>query len=532
MASYWPTLGSYVEGLQKAGKLVRVTTPVNKDTELHPLVRLQFRGLAESQRKAFLFENIVDSRGRKHDIPVLVGALAGSAEIYALGMGCALDEIPGVWREALNKPLRPVEVKEAPCQEVVITGDELARDGGGLGRLPIPISTPGFDNAPYTTASHWVSKDPETGLHNLGNYRGMVKAENRIGALPGMLGVGMRDHIDRWRAKGVERMPAAIVIGAPPHVTYTAVTRIPNDMCEYDVAGAMSGRPLDVVRCLTQDLMVPAQSEIVIEGTVPTAVLEMEGAFGEFPGYMAQRDYSFFMDITAITMRRKPIYLSILSQLPPSESSKMRHIGRAAASHKLLRDSGFDNVTQVEYLECAGANAIVVVKIKKRNPDDAKDALRLLAKKFIGKIAIAVDDDINVRDAENVLWALAYRSQPYRDAEIVDAPLFALDPSVAPPGESRGLTSGKQARSSALLIDATMPWPYPPLSLPTRQYMERALEMWRDLQLPSLTLKEPWWGYSLGYWTKEEEQEAELAVEGRHYETGEKQIKTRRRFEE
>ncbi|MEA2990384.1 MAG: hypothetical protein QOG83_3095, partial [Alphaproteobacteria bacterium] len=451
MASYWPTLGSYVEGLQKAGKLVRVTTPVNKDTELHPLVRLQFRGLAESQRKAFLFENIVDSRGRKHDIPVLVGALAGSAEIYALGMGCAIDEIPGVWREALNKPLTPVEVKEAPCHEVVITGDELARDGGGLGRLPIPISTPGFDNAPYTTASHWVSKDPETGLHNLGNYRGMVKAENRIGALPGMLGVGMRDHIDRWRAKGVERMPAAIVIGAPPHVTYTAVTRIPNDMCEYDVAGAMSGRPLDVVRCLTQDLMVPAQSEIVIEGTVPTAVLEMEGAFGEFPGYMAQRDYSFFMDITAITMRRKPIYLSILSQLPPSESSKMRHIGRAAASHKLLRDSGFDNVTQVEYLECAGANAIVVVKIKKRNPEDAKDALRLLAKKFIGKIAIAVDDDINVRDAENVLWALAYRSQPYRDAEIVDAPLFALDPSVAPPGESRGLTSGKQARSSALL---------------------------------------------------------------------------------
>jgi 4-hydroxy-3-polyprenylbenzoate decarboxylase len=532
MASYWPTLGKYVEGLDKAGKLVRVTTPVNKDTELHPLVRLQFRGLPESQRKAFLFENVVDSRGKSYDIPVLVGALAGSAEIYALGMGCALDEIPGVWRKALASPLTPTEVKEASCQEVVITGDELTRAGGGLGRLPIPISTPGFDNAPYTTASHWVSKHPETGMHNLGNYRGMVKAENRIGALPGMLGVGMREHIDLWRAKGVERMPAAIVIGAPPHVTYTAVTRIPNDMCEYDVAGAMSGRPLEVVRCVTQDLMVPAEAEIVIEGTMPTGILEMEGAFGEFPGYMAQRDYSFFMDITAITMRRKPTYLAILSQLPPSESSKMRHIGRAAASHKLLRDAGFDNVSQVEYLECAGANAIVVVKIKKRSPDDAMDALRLLAKKFIGKIAIAVDDDINVRDAENILWALAYRSQPYRDAEIVDAPLFALDPSVAAPGESRGLTSGKPARSSALLIDATMPWPYPPLSLPKREYMERALEMWRDLQLPSLTLKDPWWGYSLGYWTEEEEKEAKLAVQGRHYETGEKQAQTRQSFSE
>src|SRR5215208_1199852 len=528
--THWPTLRSYVDGLDKAGKLVRVTTRVNKDTELHPLVRLQFRGLPESQRKAFLFENVTDSRGRNYDMPVLVGALAASSEIYSLGMGVPVKEISNTWRAALAKPLTPVEVRQAACQEVVITGDELARDGGGLSRLPIPISTPGFDNAPYTTASHWVSKHPDTGLHNLGNYRGMVKADNRIGTLPAMIGVGMREHIDLWRAKGIERMPAALVIGAPPHVTYTAVTRSPNDMCEYDVAGALSGRPLEVVKCLTHDLMVPAEAEIVLEGTIPTDVLEMEGAFGEFPGYMAARDYSFFMDVTAITMKRKPIFLAILSQMPPSESSKMRHISRGEGAYKFLHSAGFDNVSQVEYLECAGANALVVVKIKKRDAEDAKDALRLLAKKFIGKIAIAVDADINVRDAENILWALAYRSQPYRDAEIVDAPLFALDPSVAPPGESRGLTSGKPARSSALLIDATMPWAYPPLSLPKREYMERALEMWRDLQLPSLALKDPWWGYSLGYWTDEEEKEAKLAVQGRHYETGEKQAQTRQPF--
>src|SRR5260370_5198690 len=111
MASYWPTLGKYVEGLDKAGKLVRITTPVNKDTELHPLVRLQFRGLPESQRKAFLFENVVDSRGRKFDIPVLVGALAGSAEIYALGMGCDLDPIADVWANALANQIAPVVVR-------------------------------------------------------------------------------------------------------------------------------------------------------------------------------------------------------------------------------------------------------------------------------------------------------------------------------------------------------------------------------------------------------------------------------------
>src|SRR5262250_168035 len=152
MASYWPTLGQYVEALERAGKLVRVTVPINKDTELHPLVRLQFRGLPESQRKAFLFENVVDARGRRYDIPVLVGALAGSKEIYALGMQCKLEEIETVWNNALTNQIAPVLVGKGACQEVVITGDALKRDGGGLGRLPIPISTPGFDNAPYTTA--------------------------------------------------------------------------------------------------------------------------------------------------------------------------------------------------------------------------------------------------------------------------------------------------------------------------------------------------------------------------------------------
>src|SRR2546421_3742720 len=125
MASYWPTLGKYVEALEQADKVVRVTTPINKDTELHPLVRLQFRGLPESQRKAFLFENVVDAGGRKFDIPVLVGALAGSAEIYALGMQCELGDIENVWRRALDHQIAPITVAQAPCQEVVITGEEL-----------------------------------------------------------------------------------------------------------------------------------------------------------------------------------------------------------------------------------------------------------------------------------------------------------------------------------------------------------------------------------------------------------------------
>src|SRR3977135_3743088 len=201
MASYGPSLGKYVEGLEQAGKLVRITIPINKDTELHPLVRLQFRGLPESERKAFLFENIVDSQGRQYDMPVLVGAMAGSADIYSLGMGCEVDEIFDRWQKALASPLAAQVVDGAPCQEVRITGPALDRIGGGVGRLPIPISTPGYDNAPYTSASHWVTRDPNNGLHNVGNYRGMVKAENRIGVLASTLGMGMRRQIDLWREK-------------------------------------------------------------------------------------------------------------------------------------------------------------------------------------------------------------------------------------------------------------------------------------------------------------------------------------------
>jgi 3-polyprenyl-4-hydroxybenzoate decarboxylase len=126
----WRNLGAYVKGLEEAGKLVRVTVPINKDTELHPLVRLQFRGLPESERKAFLFENVYDARGKTYDIPVLIAALAGSAEIYSLGMGCPISELDNEWQEALAHPLDPVHVDEAPCQEVRIMAPSYSNPAG------------------------------------------------------------------------------------------------------------------------------------------------------------------------------------------------------------------------------------------------------------------------------------------------------------------------------------------------------------------------------------------------------------------
>ena len=141
-------LHEHLEALDKAGLLVKIDRPINKDTEMHPLVRWQFRGgIDERERKAFLFSNVIDSKGRKYDIPVVVGALAANREIYCIGMGCPLDRINDVWTQAIANPISPRVVETAPCHEIVIMGDELDKPGSGLDGIPLPISTPGWDIA-------------------------------------------------------------------------------------------------------------------------------------------------------------------------------------------------------------------------------------------------------------------------------------------------------------------------------------------------------------------------------------------------
>jgi UbiD family decarboxylase len=175
-------LQSHLSELEKNGLLIRVDRPIDKDTELHPLVRWQFQGgLKEDQRRAFLFTNVVDSTGRRYDIPVTIGALAASAHIYAIGMGVPVDEIGNVWMRAIEHPIAPVSVEKPACQQVVITGSELGAPDGGMKRLPVPISTPGYDSAPYLTATLCITKDPETGIPNMGTYRAALKATDRLG---------------------------------------------------------------------------------------------------------------------------------------------------------------------------------------------------------------------------------------------------------------------------------------------------------------------------------------------------------------
>src|ERR1700704_4100092 len=263
-------LQSHIADLEAKGLLVRIDHPVNKDTELHPLVRLQFiGGIPETERRAFMFTNVVDSAGKRYDIPVAVGAIAASAEIYALGMGCGVDEIGPAWLDAINHPVAPVRVTAAPCQEVVVTGDALRGPDGGLKRLPVPVSTPGFDSAPYLTATLCVTRDPESGIQNMGTYRAALKATGRlvVRMVARTGGAGGYVHWLKYNERK-EKMPIAIVIGAAPVVMFTGPQKLAIDLDEMAVAGALAGEPIRMVGCRTVDLEVPADCEIVIEGLI------------------------------------------------------------------------------------------------------------------------------------------------------------------------------------------------------------------------------------------------------------------------
>jgi UbiD family decarboxylase len=525
------SLGEYLDNLEKHGLLVRVTEPINKDTELHPLVRLQYRGLPEAQRRAFVFENVIDGRGRKYDIPVAVACVAGSREIYGAGLRCRPEEIPGRWAQAYARPIAASLVDKAECQQVIRQGNELDLDF-----LPIPISTPGFDNAPYTSASQWVTKEPKTGCLNMGIYRGQLKASNRLGCHVTTPYKDLRRHWSVYRELGIREMPAAIVIGSPPHLTYTAGAKVPVGVSEFDISGGLAQVPVELVRCRTVDLLVPAQAEIVIEGFIPTDALELEGPFGEFAGYMANRGFTLFFEATCITHRTHPIFETMLSQVPPSESSKIRQIGQEAAVRRIIeQDLGFaDRVRDVSFPESGGSLAVCVVSFKKRDADEPMKILEALhQKRLVSKMAIVVDEDVNPRDLDSVMSAMAFRMQPHRDMRTVPGVATALDPSIMPPSAKAHVdilgASKLEAQASVCLIDATCKWPYPPVSLPGREFMERAIILWKQLGLPNLQLSEPWFGYSMGYWTDEEAEEAQLAVQGRYYETGETFRQSRRK---
>ncbi len=453
--------------LEAAGLLTRVDRPIDKDTELHPLVRWQFQGgLREDQRRAFLFTNVTDGQGRRYDVPVAIGALAASAQIYAVGMGRPVEEIGAAWMQAIANPIAPVEVKSAPCQEVVIKGDALRKPDGGLKLLPVPISTPGYDSAPYLTATLCITQDPETGIRNMGTYRGGLKATDRLGvrmaSRPG--GAGGYLHWQKYR-KLKKPMPIAIVVGAAPVVMFTGPQKLPIDCDEMAVAGGLAGAPIRVIKAATVDLDVPADAEFVVEGLIDPELLEPEGPFGESHGHVALEGFNMSMQVTAITHKRAPVWASILSEVTPSESSVMKRVAYEPRYLAYLRDTlAIKGVRRVVLHEpLTNLRKVVFVQFAPGVPrTEIWRALQGAAtlQADIGKYVIGVSEDIDPDNADAVFWSLAYRANPIEDVHVIPYR-----------SEGHGPKSDGPSEESTLLIDATQKESYPPISLPKREYM-------------------------------------------------------------
>ncbi len=520
----YPDLHAHVIELFRKGLLLVIDEPINKDTEMHPLVRWQYRGgIPEKDRKAFLFTQPTDSKGRKFDGSVLVAGLAATPDVYRVGFGKPLEKIGETWINAIANPIAPKNVTDAPCQEIVTIGDDLNKEGAGLDGIPVPISTPGWDNGPYLSAGHYITKDPDTGIQNIGNYRGQLKHPRRLGMNPSVeLRAGIYAHWLKYKKRG-EPMPCAVVLGCPPAVSYTSVQKLAEGLDEMAVAGGLAGTPINVVKAKTVDLLVPAEAEIIIEGFISTETLEPEAPFGESHGYVNLQEYNAFMDVSAITRRKHPIVPSFISQVTPSESSVIRKAAMEPVYLNHLRNAlGIKGVKRVSMHEPLTSLYAVIAIVFERNVPETEVWRALYAAttlhRFAGKWVIAIDEDIDPENADALFWAMSYRCQPQHDLKILDR----KDPGHGPRGPR------DNGESASVAINALLKGEFAPVALPKKEFMDNARGIWERLGLPALKPEVPWHGYDLGVWPPHLARQAEMATRSEYFEFSDELIKGRR----
>ena len=459
------SLRDSIAKLEKAGRLVRVTAPVSPVLEM---TEIQTRLLAQ-QGPAVLFENVVREDGSKYDMPVLVN-LFGTVERVAWGMdrepaqlrgvGETLaflrqPEPPGGWREALDMlpllrtvmAMKPKTVSSAPCQEIVLQGDDI-----DLSRLPIQTCWPG-EPAPLITWPLVVTKGPGKRREddfNLGIYRMQVTGRNTT-LMRWLRHRGGAQHHARWKDEKREPLPAAVVIGADPGTILAAVTPVPDTLSEYQFAGLLRGRKVELVDCRTVPLKVPAEAEIVLEGHVSLDDYGDEGPYGDHTGYYNSVEKFPVFKISAITMRRDPIYLSTFTGRPPDEPSIL---GEALNEVFIpLFQQQFPEIVDF-WLPPEGCSyRIAVVAMKKAYPGHAKRVMfgvwSYLRQFMYTKFVIVVDADINARDWKDVMWAVSTRMDPARDITVVEnTPIDYLD-----------FASPVSGLGSKIGLDATDKWP-------------------------------------------------------------------------
>ncbi|MDA0261943.1 MAG: UbiD family decarboxylase, partial [Proteobacteria bacterium] len=434
----------FLTSLEADGELVRVQEPVSTVLEM---TEIQTRLLAEGG-PAVLFENPVQADGTPSNIPVLVN-LFGTVDRVARGMERKPEELralgeklaflrqpepPGGFREALEMAplvktamaMRPKTVRGgARCQEIVLRGDDV-----DLGTLPVQTCWPG-EPAPLITWPLVVTRGPAARADgfNLGVYRLQVIGRNQT-LMRWLKHRGGAQHHREWKAERPEPLPAAVVIGADPGTVIAAVTPVPETLSEYQFAGLLRGKRVELVDCVTVPIKVPAEAEIVLEGHVALDDYGDEGPYGDHTGYYNAVEQFPVFTVSAITMRRNPVYLSTFTGRPPDEPSILGEALNELFIPLLIQQ--FPEIVDF-WLPPEGCSyRIAVVSIRKAYPGHAKRVMMAvwsyLRQFMYTKWVIVVDDDIDARSWTEVMWAISTRMDPARDITLVEGtPIDYLD---------------------------------------------------------------------------------------------------------
>ncbi len=452
-------LRDFIKQLESRGQLKRIQAAVNPHLEMTEICDRTLKAAGP----ALLFENPVG-----HDIPVL-GNLFGTPERVALGMGeesvsalrdvgkllaslkqpeppkgvkDALSKLP-VLKQVLN--MAPRKVKQAPCQSNVIEGDDV-----DLASLPIQTCWPG-DVGPLITWALVVTRGPYKERQNLGIYRQQVIGRNKVIMRWLAHRGGALDYRDWMEKNPGQPFPVAVALGADPATILGAVTPVPDSLSEYAFAGLLRGGKTEVVKCIGSDLQVPANSEIVLEGVIHPGEEADEGPFGDHTGYYNEVERFPVFTIERITHRDQPIYHSTYTGRPPDEPAVLG-VALNEVFIPLLQQQ-FPEIIDF-YLPPEGCSyRMAVVSMRKQYAGHAKRVMfgvwSFLRQFMYTKFVIVVDDDINVRDWKDVIWAMTTRMDPVRDTLLVEnTPIDYLD--FASPESGIG---GKMG------LDATNKWP-------------------------------------------------------------------------
>src|SRR5581483_11476574 len=352
-----------------------------------------------------------------HPIPVVSGLVSDRGWI-ADAMGVEVGDVLARFQHAALNPLPWREVKSAPVQEIVHREVDLGK------QLPLPVHNE-HDNGPYITAGLCIARNPKTGVQNVSLHRLQLSGPNRLGAL--LLPRHTNAFYEMAEREGLA-LDVAIVIGADPLTLLASQAIAPIDFDELTIAGALHGAPLPVVKCVSSELRVPADAEIVVEGRLLPKVRELEGPFGEFPQYYGEPAKRHVIEVTALTMRRQPLFHTIVGG--GLEHLLLGAIPREATLLAHLRRS-FPNVRDVHLARGGVCRYHLYVQIAKRQEGEAKNVmLGAFAGHYDVKHVIVVDEDVDIHNPAEVEWAVATRFQADRDLVIVPQSQGSkLDPS-------------------------------------------------------------------------------------------------------